>query len=168
MNSNKEVKPITITPIGYVVSNFRNNKDIKQHLEYETTGISDVVILEPYVEGLSDLADNFSHVWVIYWMHQVAPDSRHTLKRYPANDKTQPMVGVFACSADVRPNPIGITPCRIIKIQDNRITLMGLDALDSSPVLDIKPYCLQYYGIKGARCPEWTRLHQKGPFKDEL
>ena len=91
----------------------------------------------PALTGLKE----FSHLWVFYWFHgNDKPEERRTLQVHPRRDPANPLTGVFACRAPVRPNLIGFTACRIIKVEGNVVEVADLDAMDGSPILDLKPY----------------------------
>ncbi len=108
----------------------------------------------PALEGLS----GFSHVWVFFWFHETdTPEDRATLKVHPRRDPTNPLTGVFATRAPVRPNLIGLTACRILKIAGNTIEVEGLDAKDGSPIIDLKPYIPKGDSIPEATTPEWVK-----------
>ncbi len=102
--------------------------------------------------------EGFSHVWVLYWFHEHDnPEDRGTLKVHPRRDPANPLTGVFATRAPVRPNLIGLTACRILKVSGTTLEVGGLDAKDGSPVLDIKPYIPEGDSIPEARTPEWVK-----------
>ena len=108
----------------------------------------------PALKGLQD----FSHLWVFYWFHgNDNPEDRRTLQVHPRRDPANPLTGVFACRAPVRPNLIGFTACRIIKIEGNAVEVADLDALDGSPILDLKPYIPGGDAIPEAVTPEWLK-----------
>jgi tRNA-Thr(GGU) m(6)t(6)A37 methyltransferase TsaA len=67
-----------------------------------------------------------------------------------------PLVGIFAQRARHRPNPIGITSVRLLEVKANSLVVQGLDAIDGTPVLDIKPYFPQYDCVADAQHPEWV------------
>jgi len=109
--------------------------------------------LAPALEGLA----SFSHVWVFYWFHgNDRPEERATLKVHPRRDPANPLTGVFATRAPVRPNLIGLTCCRIVSIKKNILEVEGLDALEGSPVLDLKPYIPRSDSLPEAQVPEWV------------
>ena len=97
---------------------------------------SKLVFKEEYVEGLYRLG-HFKHVWVIFGFHKL----RGWLpKVHPRHDPSLPLVGVFATRSPTRPNRLGLTLVELVSIKGNMVTVKGLDALDGSPVYDIKPY----------------------------
>jgi len=114
-------------------------------------------ILPQYAPALDGLA-GFSHVWVLYWFHENdTPDERATLKVHPRRDPANPLTGVFATRAPVRPNLIGLTACRILKIEGNIVVVADLDARDGSPILDLKPYIPQGDSLPDAATPDWVK-----------
>jgi tRNA (adenine37-N6)-methyltransferase len=108
----------------------------------------------PALKGLQE----FSHLWVFYWFHNNDnPEERRTLQVHPRRDAANPLTGVFACRAPVRPNLIGFTACRIIKVEGNVVEVADLDALDGSPILDLKPYIPSGDAIPEAVTPGWLK-----------
>ncbi len=110
-----------------------------------------------YLPGLKGL-EGFSHLWVFYWFHENDNSERRaTLQVHPRRDPANPLTGVFACRAPERPNLIGLTACRLLKITNNVIEVAGLDARDGTPVVDLKPYIPKGDAIPEAVTPEWVR-----------
>jgi len=111
--------------------------------------------LAPALDGLT----GFSHVWVFYWFHENdRPEERATLKVHPRRNPANPLTGVFATRAPVRPNLIGFSCCRIAGVKDNILEVDGLDAREGSPVLDLKPYIPKSDAVPEAKVPEWVKL----------
>jgi len=77
---------------------------------------------------------------VVYWLHQADWQPKRDLLRRPQGREDMPLLGIFAQRAKHRPNPVGITTVRLLSVKDNVLTVRGLDAIDGTPVLDIKPY----------------------------
>lgn len=115
--------------------------------------VTDLVIDKEYVEALKGL-DEYSHLIIIYWMHDIKTcDIRHV----PQGKVGEvPEVGIFACRCPQRPNPIGITAVELVKIKDNVVTVKGLDVINNTLILDIKPYTPQYDRIENAKVPDWV------------
>lgn len=114
-------------------------------------------ILPPYAPALDGLA-GFSHVWVLYWFHENDnPEDRATLKVHPRRDPANPLTGVFATRSPVRPNLIGFTACRILKISGHTVEVADLDARDGSPIVDLKPYIPKGDSIPEATTPDWVK-----------
>jgi len=104
-------------------------------------GVSTQIVLdEKFQDGLLGLED-FSHVWVIWWFDQNdSPEQRAMLQVHPRGDARNPLSGVFATRAPVRPNLIGLTLCRIVSVHKGKIEIDSIDAFDGTPVVDLKPY----------------------------
>ena len=129
--------------------------------EVESSGeISRVRIFPEFCEGLQDL-DGFSHVIVLYWCHlRDTPDDRRVLKVTPRRHQHHSSVGVFASRSPTRPNPIALCATQLVKIHACILHVQGLDALEGSPIVDIKPYIPRADSIPTAQTPEWT---SRGP-----
>ncbi|MGZ3818801.1 MAG: TrmO family methyltransferase domain-containing protein, partial [Bdellovibrio sp.] len=95
------------------------------------------------------------HVEIIFYMDQVDPNKIEKLARHPRNNTEWPKVGIFAQRGKNRPNQIGTTVCRILKVQGIRLYIEGLDAVDNSPVLDIKPWVTEFAPRGSVIQPEW-------------
>ncbi|HID89140.1 MAG TPA: tRNA (N6-threonylcarbamoyladenosine(37)-N6)-methyltransferase TrmO [Anaerolineae bacterium] len=95
------------------------------------------IVIDPdLAEGLDGLRPG-DDVLVLFWFHR---SEGYALRVHPRGDPARPMRGVFATRSPRRPNPIGATVARILRIEGNILEVIGLDAWDGSPVLDIKPY----------------------------
>ena len=121
-------------------------------------------IFDEYVDGLLGL-EGWSHVNVFYWFDQNdTPQQRRLLRVHPRGDKRNPLTGVFACRAPVRPNLIALSVCKILSVQGNLIHLDGLDAFDATPVLDLKPFIPPDAPMQEVRVPAWAKERkQAGP-----
>jgi len=115
--------------------------------------VSEVVVDPSLAEALDGL-DDFSHIIVLYWMHQAAPGGL-SLKVHPRGRREYPLVGLFATRSPHRPNPVGITAVRLLERRKNVLVVEGLDAFDGTPVIDIKPYVPQGDSVADARVPPW-------------
>ena len=114
-------------------------------------------VLPQFVPALKGL-EGFSHLWVFYWFHENdTPERRATLQVHPRRDPANPLTGVFACRAPERPNLIGLTACRLVKVSGNIIEVSGLDARDGTPIVDLKPYIPKGDAIPEATTPEWVK-----------
>ena len=131
----KKSELLTYTIIGYIRTPFKEKTGVPIQSSISNAR-GTVKILPQYSEGLSDLGD-FSHIYLIYHFHKA---KEYKLKVKPFLDDEER--GIFATRAPLRPNPIGISIVRLISIdiQENKIELQGVDMLDQTPVLDIKPY----------------------------
>ncbi|MDB4946870.1 MAG: transcriptional regulator [Labilithrix sp.] len=101
--------------------------------------------------------DAFSHVEIVYVFDQVDPAKLETGARHPRSNPSWPKVGIFAQRAKMRPNRIGVTVCRLVEIDGLTLSVHGLDAIDGTPVLDIKPYMAEFGPRGDVRQPAWSR-----------
>jgi tRNA-Thr(GGU) m(6)t(6)A37 methyltransferase TsaA len=112
-------------------------------------------------EALAGL-EAFSHVEVLFFMDRVEPGKVELGARHPRNNPAWPKVGIFAQRAKNRPNPIGATICQVLRVEGRRLHLRGLDAVDGTPVLDLKPW-VREFGPRGeVRQPEWITELMRG------
>jgi len=103
--------------------------------------------------GLSD----FSHLEVVFLFDRVAPEKVFTASRHPRDRSDYPLVGIFAQRAKDRPNRIGVTTCKIERIDGLHIFVRELDAIDGSPILDIKPYIAEFAPREPIHQPAWSK-----------
>lgn len=124
---------IEINPIGFVKRSSPRENEKDRNL------VSRIVLRKRFTHGL-DSIENWSHVYVIFWMHKVS--NKEKVLIHPKEN-----VGIFATRAPIHPNPVGLTLVEVVKHEKNVLWVRGLDALNGTPVLDIKPY------------PDWERGH---------
>lgn len=120
--------------------------------------VSDIIVDDSLAEALDGL-EEFSHLIVLYWMHQLTPGRELPLKTHPMGKPELPLVGRFATRSPSRPNPVGQATVRLLERRGNILKVKGLDAIDGTPVIDIKPYIPGYDSAADARAPEWTTNH---------
>lgn len=140
---------IVMKPIGYVHNNVENKKDVAWGQD-----VSTIHLEEEYYSGLEGLSD-FSHAIIIYHLDKAVYDKEKHLQRRPQNRDDMPLVGIFSQRGKDRPNRIGMTSVQIVNVEDTQLTVKGLDAIDGTAVLDIKPY-YSVYDKKDAIVPEWV------------
>jgi tRNA-Thr(GGU) m(6)t(6)A37 methyltransferase TsaA len=144
---------MTLKPIGVV-----KNK-VKQTIRHGWGEIvSDIVVDSDLTEALDSL-DEFSHLIVLYWMHQLPAGRQLPLKVHPMGKPELPLVGRFATRSPSRPNPVGQATVRLLERKDNILKVKGLDAIDGTPVIDIKPYLPGYDSADDAKVPLWITNH---------
>lgn len=144
------MKKIIIEPIGYV-----RNEVKEQRFGNFAEVISEIIIDEKYAEGLQGLND-YSHIIILYWMNEAQGIVR--LKHRPQGNPDVPELGIFATRCQWRPNCIGISTVPLISVDKNIVKVKGLDIIDNTPILDIKPYLQDYDEPKGkTKVPEWTK-----------
>jgi tRNA-Thr(GGU) m(6)t(6)A37 methyltransferase TsaA len=143
---------VTFDPIG-IVKNGVSETPKRPHWQQDT--ISDLIIDPTWEAGLEGL-EGFSHIIVLFWFDRVKREEV-LLKVHPMHREDLPVTGLFATRTPNRPNPIGETVVPIIERRGNVLKVKGLDALDGTPILDIKPYLRSGDLIPDASEPSWTR-----------
>jgi len=142
---------VTMVPIGMVASP-RSALVDDDWGEVEAT----ITLHAPYSERSLVGLDQFSHVEVLFLFDRVDPTSVHTGVRVPRANPRWPEVGIFAQRGKDRPNRIGLCTCQLVTVDGPRLTVRGLDAVDGTPVLDLKPY-LAEFGPRGPVVqPQWA------------
>ena len=132
------MKDINFKPIGIIHSPFKQAKGTPIQ-PLAAKGIKgEVEIFPEYIEGLKDL-EGFSYIHLIYFFHLVK-DYKLIVKPYMDDD----FHGVFATRAPARPNPIGLSTVKLIKIENNILHIEDVDIVDGTPLLDIKPYAPKF------------------------
>lgn len=106
-------------------------------------------------EALQGITE-FSHVEVLFLFHQVDPSKIVTAARHPRNNQAWPAVGIFAQRGKNRPNRIGTTICRVVRVEGTKLYVSELDAIDGTPVLDIKPVMMEFLPRGEVRQPAWS------------
>lgn len=117
---------------------------------------------EELVEGI----DDYSHLLIVYWGHKVGDEERKMKKIHPGGPGKYPSTGIYSTYSPARPNPVLITVVKLIKNNGGRLTVMGLDAIDNSPVLDIKPYVAELFSFSNVETPgmdeeNYERIHRR-------
>lgn len=159
------MKDLIIRPIGIV-----KNKNKKEILKYTKNDIeldhkiireqardqktSEIVIKEDYVECLDGIED-FSHLVIIYWTHKTPEKARKIKKVHPAGMEKMPIKGIFATRSPVRPNPIALISVKLIERKDNSLIVEGLDAINNTPIIDIKPHLPSYDSPLNVKLADW-------------
>lgn len=130
-----------IKSIGVIHSPYKEVGDAPRqgHLSEETFEIE---IYPDFLPGLKDI-ENSSHLVILYWGHQSRRDVLQTKTPFGPEVK-----GVFACRSPNRPNPVALCVVKLLKVEENRLLVSGLDALEGSPLVDIKPYSIQIDSVE--------------------
>ncbi|HII99673.1 MAG TPA: SAM-dependent methyltransferase [Methanoregula sp.] len=113
------------------------------------------IVLASHLSGLLEGIDEYSHLVILYWGHAVPPHDRSLVKTHPAGLVKYPKQGIYATCSPARPNPILMKVVRLVKRDGTHLFVEGLDAIDQSPVLDIKPYVADMYPQEDVRIPAW-------------
>lgn len=117
--------------------------------------VSEIRIDKSWQAGLKGL-EQFSHILVVFYMHQSSFNAQSDLVRRPQGRADMPQIGIFAQRAKHRPNPVGVTAVRLVSVNGNVLTVQGLDAIDGTPVLDVKPYFPVFDRVEDPSVPEWV------------
>jgi tRNA-Thr(GGU) m(6)t(6)A37 methyltransferase TsaA len=144
-----ELPDITLKSIGTVRS------EIKERGKGHTAPATATIEIDKSLTEALDNLDEFSHIIVIYYIHKAHRPA--PMKVYPRHHAHPHQVGVFASRSPDRPNPIGKSTVRLLRREGNILTVAGLDALDGTPVLDIKPYITGLDSVAKATAPPWTK-----------
>ena len=123
----------------------------------EQSQVVSELVINTDLEGILDSIDEFSHLMVLYWSHLVPEEKRRVVKVHPRGNQDFPLVGTFATHSPARPNSILVTVVRLLERKGNVLKVTGLDALDGSPILDIKPYNPDHQDLKDVSIPDWMR-----------
>ncbi|ABO68141.1 Putative transcriptional regulator [Geobacillus thermodenitrificans NG80-2] len=141
----------TITPIAFV----RNNrKDVEDDYWGNVISIIELVdeIDDSALQGISE----FSHLDIIFYFDRVTDDTIHYGARHPRNRKEYPKVGIFAQRGKHRPNKLGLTTVELLEHQGRTLKVRGLDAIDGTPIIDIKPVMKEFLPKGEVRQPAWS------------
>ncbi len=114
--------------------------------------VTEIVIDGRYARGLDGIED-YSHVIVVYWLDH---ENECHLKHHPQGRTDVPFTGIFSCRCPQRPNRIALSTVPLVERSGNVLRVKGLDIVDGTPVLDVKPYTPQYDRVEGARVPAWV------------
>ena len=143
---------IQMLPIGVV----RSDRGVA--IDDDWDGIAARIELDPDLIAAAATAglDSFSHIDVVFVFDRVDPDSVCRGARHPRGNTEWPLVGILAQRARDRPNRIGVTTCRVVGVDGHTIHVSGLDAIDGSPVLDIKPHLTGFDPRGEVVEPQWA------------
>jgi tRNA-Thr(GGU) m(6)t(6)A37 methyltransferase TsaA len=142
---------IEVAPIGFVTSDRLSPED-----DYWGGKESRITLVSAFSADALEGLTTFSHVQVIYYFHQVDAAKIETGARHPRNNPAWPSVGIFAQRAKNRPNRLGTTICRLLGVDGTTVRVTGLDAIDGTPVLDIKPVMREFLPADATRQPAWS------------
>lgn len=142
---------ITIEPIGAVAG---AGDDVTR---VDWSGVrSEIRLRTGLGDALLGLAD-YSHVIVVGWLDRIPAELRDRRRAYPSGDDRNPLQGALALRGGARPNPLSVTVCRLLAVEGDTLRVEGLDLVDGTPVLDVKPYIAHYDAVSKATLPKWAR-----------
>lgn len=143
-------EPVSIRPIGVVRNTITAPRpDGWAHVR------SDIIVREELADALDGI-DAYSHIIVVFAFDKV-PESELRQRVRPIGDARIPEQGVLATRSQLRPSPLGVSVVRLLRRRGNILRVEGLDAIDSTPVLDVKPYFPNYDAVQDALIPGWAR-----------
>ena len=146
----KNLSDIKFKAIGTVHNRLKD----REHRDTKNT-ISEIVLDTEFTEGLDNI-EEFTHLIIIFFIHKSRLPFPLKVKPRFRIDPNQE-VGVFASRSPDRPNPIGKTTVRLLKRRKNILKVLGLDAIDGTPVLDIKPFIPGIDAAKDVKTPSWMK-----------
>lgn len=157
-----KLEPITMTPVGIVRS------AITAPVDDVWGGLVSRIDLDPVRFSAQSLAGlhEFSHVQVLFHLHLVGEEAVMTGLRHPRGRTDLPQVGIFAQRGKNRPNRIGLSTCPLLGVEGTSLTVANLDAIDGTPVLDIKPYIIEFGPAGEVRQPAWATELMAHYFRD--
>jgi tRNA-Thr(GGU) m(6)t(6)A37 methyltransferase TsaA len=151
---------INLEPVGFVKTE-AVGKEVR-----DKNMISQLIFREELTEALEGVED-FSHLFVLFWLHEMSDEDRLLMKVRPRGRSDMPLLGIFATRTPHRPNPIGLTRVKLLNVEGNIATVQGLDAYDGTPVLDIKPFD-SWDTTEDFKVPEWwMKLGKERKIKKE-
>jgi tRNA-Thr(GGU) m(6)t(6)A37 methyltransferase TsaA len=147
-------EPVSFRPIAVIRNGVKDSRpDGWEHVR------STIIVRADLADGLDGI-DGYTHIIVIFAFDKV-PESEQRLRVRMTGDERIPEQGVLATRSQRRPNPLGVSVVRLQRRRGNVLWVEGLDAIDGTPVLDIKPYFPNYDAIAGAGLPEWAHALQE-------
>ncbi|MBW1894809.1 MAG: tRNA (N6-threonylcarbamoyladenosine(37)-N6)-methyltransferase TrmO [Deltaproteobacteria bacterium] len=149
------ITKLAFSPDGDIDPEERKRKVRSRHQQVKQS-ISELEI-DPDYEDLLDGIDAFSHILVLYWPHLLPEKERGLKKVHPMGRKDIPEQGIFATRSPARPNPVLVSSVQLLERNKNVLRVQGLEALDGSPILDIKPVVREKDGIENPRFPDWIK-----------
>lgn len=142
-----KMKKIILTPIGAVKNGVK-----KPRFGSFKDEVAEIVLEKKFTDALTGIED-YSHLLVVYWMDKVKDK---VITHRPQGNPEVPVVGIFSCRCPQRPNPIAVTTVKLLGRKDNTLKVEGLDILDGTPIIDIKPYWPVYDEVNRAKVPKWV------------
>jgi len=144
---------INLHQIATIKSPFNELENMPVQPRGAKHAIATIEFKKEFEKGLKDL-NGFSHVYLIYYFHKI---KNYKLSVVPFNDLTNTKRGVFSTRTPVHPNTIGLSVVELISVEKNIVTIRGIDVLNNTPLLDIKPYIENFDIIEGKTRSGWMK-----------
>jgi tRNA-Thr(GGU) m(6)t(6)A37 methyltransferase TsaA len=151
---------ITLDPIGYV----RNSRNEIED-DYWGSIVSEIVLNDGFEEESLWGLEGFSHAEIVFYFHRVDTNKIVLGARHPRNNPDWPKIGIFAQRGKNRPNCLGLSIARVVRREGKSLFVEGLDAINGTPVLDIKPVMVEFLPQESVRQPQWSRDLMKNYWK---
>lgn len=151
---------ITLTPIAHVINQRAEVSD-----DYWGGVVSKITLTDKFTADAFKGLEEFSHVEVIFYFDKADKSNVITGSRHPRGNKSWPEVGIFAQRGKDRPNHIGLTIAEITEVNGTSLFVTGLDAVDGTPVLDIKPLVREFLPQSRVDQPKWVTELMKNYWK---
>lgn len=159
--SNTELTEYVIRPVGIIHSPFQQQSGTPLQSAFGERVEATATVFPEFAPALRDL-DGFKRAWLLCWLDRAAPAKMLVT---PYLD-TQPR-GVFATRAPSRPNPIGLSCVRLLEVRDQEIRFAGVDLLDGTPLVDIKPYLPEFDAHEAGRCGWYEQVQVRQAVADD-
>ncbi|MBY0595201.1 SAM-dependent methyltransferase [Bacillus bingmayongensis] len=141
----------SLQPIAFV------HNERKMIMDDEWGDVQSLITLtDSYAEESIQGIESFSYIEVIFYFHKVTDEQIQYSARHPRNNKEYPKVGIFAQRGKNRPNRLGATIAKVVRREGKSIVVKGLDAIDGTPILDIKPVMKEFLPNEDITQPEWV------------
>lgn len=149
-------EPVSLRPIGVV----RNAERELRGQDWRQVR-SDLIFRDDLM-GALDGIETWSHIIVVYAFHRLPEEHLGKTHILPMDDPRNPVQGILATRSQLRPNPVGVSVVPLLRRRRNILRVKGLDAIDGTPILDVKPYIAPYDAVPDATMPEWaTRVSEE-------
>ncbi|HDI60592.1 MAG TPA: tRNA (N6-threonylcarbamoyladenosine(37)-N6)-methyltransferase TrmO [Desulfobacteraceae bacterium] len=176
-----EFQSLIIRPVGVVRSpikrpvlvateeglNLTERVDRMRQAHREIRKTISELIFDSTLDGILDGVEGFSHILVLYWPHLVPEDRRRLRQVHPMGRSDLPRQGIFATCSPARPNPVLVSAVKLLARDGQVLKVQGLEAVDGSPIVDIKPYVQSYYGVGEPGVPAWMAQIQREMAEDD-
>jgi tRNA (adenine37-N6)-methyltransferase len=141
--------------VVYAVAHVKNSR-LSLRDDHWGDLVSEIVIEDELPETSLDGIDAFSHAEILFLFDRVSDQKGLAMSRRPRGNRAWPKVGIFAQRNKDRPNRLGLTIVRVVRREGRSLFVQGLDAVNGTPVLDIKPVMVEFLPHEPVRQPEWS------------